>query len=558
MTGQHAASGGDALSTPPGSTDDRRRTPCDGQEWRRIIESSTAWLEAHIDFINSLNIYPVPDGDTGTNMYLTMQAALREISTASGSSVSAVTHALAHGALMGARGNSGVILSQLWRGVAKHLDGKEYLAASDFALALREGAATAYKGVMRPVEGTILTVAREAAEAAVHAAAERDDIIYLFERVVTEAGNSLARTPDLLPVLKEAGVVDAGGQGLYMILEGILRYLRGEQVPSVSVARVGARLEHIPEDEYGYDIQFLISGQDLPIDEIRETIAGMGDCVLVVGDKDTIKVHVHSEEPGQIISYATTKGALRDVVVENMQEQYQQFLAEREQRQVAAMQPLSDIAIVVVVNGSGLRRVFESLGANAIVPGGQTMNPSTEELLGAISDLPTDKVIVLPNNINVILAAQQAQHLSGKQVVIVPTKTIPQGISALLAFNYQSDLKTNVDLMERAASQIQTAEITSAVRSVQIEGLKVQKGQFIGLLNGELVEAGDELQQVTQAVLKLMDIGRHEIITVYWGEAVIQEHAEDLVSWIATHYPDKEVELVEGKQPHYHYIISAE
>jgi len=491
-------------------------------------------------------------------MYLTMQAALREISTASGSSVSAVTHALAHGALMGARGNSGVILSQLWRGVAKHLDGKEYLAASDFALALREGAATAYKGVMRPVEGTILTVAREAAEAAVHAAAERDDIIYLFERVVTEAGNSLARTPDLLPVLKEAGVVDAGGQGLYMILEGILRYLRGEQVPSVSVARVGARLEHIPEDEYGYDIQFLISGQDLPIDEIRETIAGMGDCVLVVGDKDTIKVHVHSEEPGQIISYATTKGALRDVVVENMQEQYQQFLAEREQRQVAAMQPLSDIAIVVVVNGSGLRRVFESLGANAIVPGGQTMNPSTEELLGAISDLPTDKVIVLPNNINVILAAQQAQHLSGKQVVIVPTKTIPQGISALLAFNYQSDLKTNVDLMERAASQIQTAEITSAVRSVQIEGLKVQKGQFIGLLNGELVEAGDELQQVTQAVLKLMDIGRHEIITVYWGEAVIQEHSEDLVSWIATHYPDKEVELVEGKQPHYHYIISAE
>ncbi|MBC7232402.1 MAG: DAK2 domain-containing protein [Chloroflexi bacterium] len=561
MAGQHGIGEGGLQPTPPARKEDKSTT-CDGYELRRLIESSTAWLEAHIDYINSLNVYPVPDGDTGTNMYLTMQAALREISTVSDNSVTAVTRALAHGALMGARGNSGVILSQIWRGVAKYLDGKEQITASDWALALREGATTAYKGVLRPVEGTILTVVREAAEAATRAAAESNDISYVLERTVERAQDALARTPELLPVLKEAGVVDAGGQGLCIILEGFLRHLRGEQISLKLEPRAAARLEQepTPEGEYGYDIQFLIEGQNLPIDDIRTAIEAMGESVLVVGDANTIKVHVHSDDPGRVISYATSKGTLRDVVVENMQLQYRQFLAQQKQepRPAPAAQPLSDIGIVVVVNGDGLRRVFESLGAGATVPGGQTMNPSTEELLQAIASLPANKVIVLPNNPNVILAAQQAQRMSSKEVVIVPTKSIPQGISALLAFNYQSDLKTNADLMERAASQIQTIEITNAIRSVQINGLKVQEGQFIGLLNGELVEANDDLQKVTQAVLQRIDMTRYEIITVYWGDAVTQEQAEQLASWIAERYPDKEVELVEGKQPYYHYIISVE
>jgi DAK2 domain fusion protein YloV len=563
LSRQHAAPSKGTRSTPHGSTEKPVRSLCDGQELRRVIESSTAWLEAHVDLINSLNVYPVPDGDTGTNMYLTMQAALREMSTVSDDSVSAVVHALAHGSLMGARGNSGVILSQVWRGVAKQLDGKEYLTASDWALALHEGAVTAYKGVMRPVEGTILTVAREAAEAAMLAAAEDDDMMHVLERLVKQAGYALERTPDLLPVLKEAGVVDAGGQGLYAILEGILRHFRGEQPSLAPAERMGAMLERerVPKDEYGYDIQFLVDGQYLPIDEIRETLMDMGDSVLVVGDENTLKVHMHSEDPGRIMSYATSKGSLRDVVVENMQEQYRQFLAKQEPRQAVTAptaQPLSDIAIVVVANGEGLKRVFESLGAGAVVPGGQTMNPSTEELLAAISALPTRKTIVLPNNPNIVPAAQQAQRMSDKEVVVIPTNTVPQGISALLAFNYQSDLKTNADLMERAASQIQTIEITNAVRSVEIGGLKIREGHFIGLLNGELVEAGNDLQHVTQAVLQRIDIGRYEVITVYWGDAVTQEQAEDLVSWIAGHYPDKEVELVEGRQPYYHYILSAE
>ncbi len=536
--------------------------PCDGQEFRRIIESSTAWLEAHIDLINSLNVYPVPDGDTGTNMYLTMQAALRELSTVSDHAISSVAQALAHGALMGARGNSGVILSQVWRGVAKQLDGRTQLTASDWALALHEGAVVAYKGVMRPVEGTILTVAREAAEAAMLAAAERDDMVYVLEQVVKQAQDALERTPELLPVLKEAGVVDAGGKGLCVIFEGILKHSLGEPVALAPKTQMRAAVEQeaIPEREYGYDIQFLIHGRGLPVDEIRDRIMSMGESVLVVGDSNTIKVHVHSDDPGEILSYATSRGALGDVVVENMQEQYHEFLARQASQEPAPAipKPLSDIATVVVVNGEGLQRVVESLGADAVVRGGQTMNPSTEELLAAISSLPTDKVIVLPNNPNIIMAAQQAQRMSDKQVAVIPTTTIPQGISALLAFNYQSDLKSNVDFMERAASQVQTIEVTNAVRSVRINGLKVDKGQFIGLLNGELVEAGNDLQQVTEAVLERIDMSRYEIITIYWGDEVTEQEADELGAWVTARYPDKEVELVEGRQPHYQYIISAE
>jgi len=560
LTVQQGEAREDRSIRPRGKKHSSCPTSCDGQEFRRGIESSTSWLEAHIDFVNSLNVYPVPDGDTGTNMYLTMQAALREISAVADNSVAAVTRALAHGALMGARGNSGVILSQVWRGVAKQLDGKDRILASDWALALREGAVTAYKGVMRPVEGTILTVVREAAEAGVTASSERDDMMFVLERIVQRAGSSLQRTPDLLPVLKEAGVVDAGGQGLVFILEGFLRYLRGEQVTVEPGARAiaGVERESIAEGEYGYDIQFLLDGQDLPIDAIRDEIMGMGDSVLVVGDANTIKVHVHSDDPGRIFSYAATRGAMRDIVVENMQRQYQQFLAKQQPRPVSATQPPSEISTVVVVHGEGLVRVFESLGAGRTVVGGQTMNPSTQELLEAISGLPNDKVIVLPNNPNVIMTAQQAQRMSSKEVVVVPTATIPQGISALLAFNYQSDLKTNADLMERAASQTQTIEITNAVRSVQINGLTIQEGQFIGLLNGDLVGASDDLQLVTQAVLQRLDVSRYEIITVYWGDMVSEEQARALASWLGERYPRQEVEIVEGKQPHYQYIISVE
>ncbi|HNT04957.1 MAG TPA: DAK2 domain-containing protein [Anaerolineae bacterium] len=538
----------------------QHRTTCDGRELGQAIESSTTWLEKHIEFVNSLNVYPVPDGDTGTNMYLTMQAALREVSTVTDSSAGVVAQALAHGALMGARGNSGVILSQIWRGVAKHLENKPRLNAAHWAQALREGAATAYKGVMRPVEGTILTVIREASDAAAAAATASSDLVYVTERALHQARSTLQRTPDLLPVLKEAGVVDAGGQGLCFILEGFLRFLRGDQPEAAPARKTTAQVEHdhIEGGQYGYDIQFLISGQRLAIDEIRETLSAMGDSLLVVGDESLVKVHIHSDNPGPILTYATSKGALSDIVLENMQEQYQQFMTRQEPRSPHQNQPLGDISIVAVANGEGLQRVFESLGAGTTVVGGQTMNPSTEELAAAVDSLPTSQAIILPNNPNVILTAQQVQNLTAKQVAVVPTKTIPQGIGALLAFNYQSDLKTNADLMERAAAPIQTIEITSAVRSVHINGMHIREGQFIGLLNGELVEASNDVHQTAQIMLQRLEMSRYEIITIYWGADITERQALELVAWTRAHYPDKEVELVEGKQPYYQYIISVE
>lgn len=534
---------------------------CDGPGLKRLLEAGTAWLERHTDAINSLNVFPVPDGDTGTNMLLTMQATLEEIANSPEHSVSAIAHTAAHGALMGARGNSGVILSQILRGVARSLDKKDEFNASGFASAMKEATATAYKGVIKPVEGTILTVVREAAEAAVTAAAEEEDLRLVLEKVVNEAQESVARTPSLLPVLAEAGVVDAGGQGLFIILEGMLRYIRGETV-EVDFALETAVDLHVPsEGEYGYDVQFIIQGQDLNLEEIRDTIAAMGESTLVVGDSTTIKVHIHTEEPGTPLNYGTSIGSLSKITVENLQEQYQEFILSQAQPSVTppvTSEEICDIATVVVAQGPGLARVFQSLGASAVVPGGQTMNPSTEELLKAAEDLQTDQVIILPNNSNIILAAQQAQKLSKKNIRIVPTRTIPQGVSALLAFNYQADLDTNARVMERAAGEVQTVEITIATRSVQLNGVDVKKGEVIGLLNDTLAASGNSPEQVIEEVLRQMKAEEYEIITIYYGENVTRGEAETLAARISQDYPEQEIELINGGQPHYLYIISAE
>jgi DAK2 domain fusion protein YloV len=534
---------------------------CDGQGLARLLEAGTAWLERHADAINSLNVFPVPDGDTGTNMLLTMQATLEEIANSPENSVSAVAHTAAHGALMGARGNSGVILSQILRGVARSLDKKDEFNASEFASAMTEATATAYKGVIKPVEGTILTVVREATEATVTAAAEEQDLRLVLEKLVNAAKESVARTPSLLQVLAEAGVVDAGGQGLFIILEGMLRYIRGETI-EIDFALETAVDLHVPsEDEYGYDVQFIIQGQDLNLEEIRDTIAAMGESTLVVGDSATIKVHIHTEEPGTPLNYGAGIGSLSKITVENLQEQYQEFILSHAQPSVAlsvTSEEVCDIATVVVAQGPGLARVFESLGASAVVPGGQTMNPSTEELLKAAENLRTDQVIILPNNSNIILAAQQAQKLSEKNICIVPTRTIPQGVSALLAFNYQADLDTNARVMERAAGEVQTIEITIATRSVHLNGLDVKKGEVIGLLNDTLTASGSSPKQVIEEVLRQMKAEEYEIITVYYGENVIQGEAEALAAKISQDYPEQEIELVNGGQPHYPYIISAE
>lgn len=549
--------------------EDKTANSCDGTGLRRALEASTIWLERHAEMINALNVYPVPDGDTGTNMLLTMRAALDELNNSPSPSASAVAHTVSYGALMGARGNSGVILSQLFRGFARSLDNKETFTALEMARAMKEASAIAYQGVIKPVEGTILTVAREAADAALAAVQERNDLLYVLEKTVAEARHSVARTPSLLPVLAEAGVVDAGGQGLFVILEGAFRFARGEEVGELAMIEAAAELEVPTEEEYGYETMFILQGENLNVEEIREAIAAMGQSVLVVGDSNTVKVHVHSMEPGRPLDYAAKLGTLTQISVENLQEQYQEFVrrgkatvAGRLQRPPSPFIPPCEgengIAIVVVAPGDGLTQVFQSLGASAVVAGGQTMNPSTQEILEAIQSLNAEQVIVLPNNPNVIMAAQQAGELSRKEVIIVPTKSIPQGISALLAYNYQVGLETNAKVMERAAQGVQTAEITTATRDAQINGISVEEGEIIGLLERNLTASGSALEEVVWEMLRQMKADEQEIITIYYGEGVTAAEAERLANEIRTSYPGQEVELVHGGQPHYHYILSAE
>jgi DAK2 domain fusion protein YloV len=531
---------------------------CSGRELASALQVSARWLEAHADLVNSLNVYPVPDGDTGTNMHLTVRAALEELARTEGDSAGTLCQALAHGALMGARGNSGVILSQILRGIARALDKKDTFDAHDLAEAFREGAATAYKGVLRPVEGTMLTVIREAAEAGARASAQDGaTLATVLQAITDEAERSLARTPSLLPVLKEAGVVDAGGQGLVLLLQGLLRYLHGEAPGEVVVAQQKAIIHTPGEEGYGYDIQFIVTGEGLDVNAMREVLSTKGDSLLVVGDERTVKVHIHAQTPGDILDYGCSLGIIQDVVVENMQLQHEAFVARRAQPAPAA-EPPGKIGIVAVVPGPGLQRVFESLGVNVVVSGGQTMNPSTEELLAAVDSLPNEQVIILPNNSNVVLTAQQAKGLAKRDVAIVPTKTIPQGISALLALNYQADLATNTAAMEEAASAVQTIEITSAVRSARVNGLQVGEGQAIGLLGGELVAVGSECDQVALEVLERIQAGQKEIITIYYGADAEQSEAEAFAEKVKARYAGQDVELIDGGQPHYRYILSVE
>lgn len=534
----------------------------DGQALKDAVQASMNWFERHTQAINALNVFPVPDGDTGTNMYLTLQAAWEEIKTLSAASAATISQAIAHGALMGARGNSGVILSQLFRGMALALEQVHAMDAAAFTRALEQASQTAYKAVIRPVEGTILTVARRSAEAARQAVDETGDIRELLSVVVAGARQAVEETPTQLPVLAQAGVVDAGGQGYYVILDGMLRHLRGETI--MSGAMLEETLGHVhtegSEVGYGYDVQFILRGENLDVAAILADIDAMGDSTLVVGDARTVKVHVHTPEPGDPLNYGAALGSLSRIIVENMQEQFQEFTEQKPALPptITLKAPTTGPAIVAVVPGAGLARIYESLGTAAIVEGGQTMNPSTEDLLKAIESLPNPEILILPNNKNVILTAQQAQRLSDRQVQVVPSRSVPQGISALLAFNYQADLDANARIMAAALDDVHTGEVTVAVRSVTLDGMSVQEGEVIGLLNGKLVAAGAQLDEVVLRLIERMSADELEIITLYYGEGVTRGEADKLAAAINELYPDLEVETLDGGQPHYPYILSGE
>lgn len=555
----------------------RRISVFDGQDFKRAMMAGASWLEQNRDTINALNVFPVPDGDTGTNMSSTMRAGIKEIAEANDTSAGVIAEKLARGALMGARGNSGVILSQILRGLAQSLEKKTTFTAADLAEAFQESSKMAYRAVIKPVEGTILTVIREVAESAKQDAQTDDDLVAELQKAVMAARQAVARTPDLLPTLKQAGVVDAGGQGLATLLEGVWRHARGETIQmdmATQAAKLATEVKKgrvSVEEEFGYEVVFLVHGQNLSIEEIRAAITQMGGVSTVVGgDAKLVKVHTHTLTPGKILDYGVGLGSLMDINIENLQEQSLRYEAESKAEHAEddgytqgagaslfKREP-GEIATVAVAAGEGWVKLFESLGVGAIVPGGQTMNPSTEELLEAVNSVASPKVILLPNNGNVIMSARQVPSLTEKEVHVVPTDTLPEGVSALLAFNYDADFQANAAAMDSAAKQVQTAEITTAVRSVQIDGLHVEEGDVIGLLNGRLVMANSNMLTVIQDTLKRMKAEQYEIFTLYYGEGVTRAQADETASRIKAWYPNQELEVLSGNQPYYAYILSAE
>jgi fatty acid kinase len=538
---------------------------CGGPEFRDMFAAGSGWLEKTVPDINAINVFPVPDGDTGTNMFLTMRSVMEEADRVSDHSVAVVAKAMAQGALMGARGNSGVILSQFFRGLAKGLDEKKSITGSDFAIALGEASRAAYKGLSQPVEGTMLTVLKDASKAAEEAAkTDPDNLIKVAEAAVNEARDSVSRTPLLLDVLREAGVVDAGGQGIYVLLEGALRYLQGsaeemrykrpQMVAAESSVGAPSPLALEREEPYGYCTNFLLQGHKLDPDKIRKRLENRGKSVVVVGDESTIRVHIHTYDPGSIIRFATSLGTLHQLQVQNMDDQHIGFVEMQKDRL-----PSSEMSVVAVAIGNGMKEVFRSLGAAAIVSGGQTMNPSVQELLKAVESVPSQKVILLPNNKNIILAASQVHSLTQKEVAVIPTKTMPQGIAALIAFNYEGGLAENVQSMNEAITAVKTVEITEAARNTQLHGLKIKKGQFIAIVDDEnLVAAGNNLNEVLFEALDKVGVESAEVVTVYYGADIDAPQAEQLVTQIRTKYQDKQVEMVSGGQPNYPYVVSLE
>ncbi len=536
-----------------------------------MAQAGLARLEMHYEVVNALNVFPVPDGDTGTNMLLTMRSAYKEIADSSEPHAGKIAQMIYRGALMGARGNSGVILSQLWRGFSSAIEERDVVDIAALASGFEEASRTAYRAVQEPVEGTILTVAREVAAAATLGAQENAGLIQMFERIVATSHQTVERTPDMLAVLKEAGVVDSGGMGLTFILEGMLRSLRGEKLEVETLASslpTSLQSSLAPQDElgYGYDVQFLLKGQDLNVDGVRSDIEAMGDSTLVVGDRNLIKVHVHVHNPGIPIGYGANLGVLLDVVVENMQEQYQGFVADggptRDQPKRTAELPQIQqgrIAVVTVAPGDGLTDIFYSMGAGRVIPGGQTMNPSSEDFLNAIQEITTDKIVILPNNKNILLTAGAAASLAkGKDVRIVPTTTIPQGLSALLSLDPSGDFSTTVEAMNSATETVETGEVTTATRNATVNGVKVKQGQIIGLHNDVLRIAGNDVNSVVVELLEEMGAETLELITMFYGEAVTQQDAKTLAEHLASVYPDHDIEVQYGGQAHYFYIVSAE
>jgi DAK2 domain fusion protein YloV len=555
-------------------------TTLDGKRFAEMILQGAGHLSNNAKYVDALNVFPVPDGDTGTNMNLSMTSGAKEVKNNVSEHIGKVGAALSKGLLMGARGNSGVILSQLFRGFSKAIESKSAITNADFANALQAGVNTAYKAVMKPVEGTILTVAKDSAKKAVDTI-EADSSIsidQLMEAILTEAKASLDRTPDLLPVLKEVGVVDSGGQGLVFVYEGFLAELRGEKVSNIKVTASMTDLvsaehhksvaSHInTEDiEFGYCTEFMVRFEDdkdaFSEETFRQDLSEHGDSLLVIADDEIVKVHIHAEYPGQVLTYAQRYGSLINMKIENMRQQHTSLLDNVPS--MPASEPVSKkkekqkYGIVAVTMGKGIADLFRSIGSHSVIEGGQTMNPSTEDIVQAIKDVHAENVIILPNNSNIVMAAQQAASVVDEHVIVIPSKTVPQGMAAMLAFNPSASAEDNEEIMKDALGSVKTGQITYAVRDTNIDGLDIEKGDFMGIANGKIVSKDTNQLASAKKLLETMISEDDEILTILQGEDAADDELQKLVQFIEEKYTEIEVEVHKGEQPLYSYIFSIE
>ncbi|MFJ7730479.1 DAK2 domain-containing protein [Lysinibacillus sp. NPDC097231] len=545
----------------------------DGIKFAEMVQMGAHHLFQNANYVDSLNVFPVPDGDTGTNMNLSMSSGAKETELSASEHIGKTAQALSKGLLMGARGNSGVILSQLFRGFGKFIEKEATIDAKGFANAFQAGVDTAYKAVMKPVEGTILTVAREAAKKGVEVAETETDIIAVMEAFTAEAQASLERTPELLPVLKEVGVVDSGGQGLLFVYEGFLASLKGEPLPQKNEATLDDLINaehHRAQDfmntvdiEFGYCTEIMVRFEEgkepFSEEQFRNELNPLGDSLLVISDEEIAKVHIHSEQPGAVLAMGQKYGSLIKIKVDNMREQHSAIVGEDHKAPTPAKKAEKHpYAIVTIAMGEGVAELLRSIGASYVIEGGQTMNPSTEDIVKAVQEIGAEKVLILPNNKNIVMAAEQAVELLDIEAAVVPTKTIPQGMAAILSFNPEAAVEMNQATMTEAFANVKTGQVTYAVRDTSIDGVEIHKDDFMALAEGKIVLSTPALKDAAEKVITDLVDEDAEIVTVIYGEDTTEENASELVRFIEESYPEVEVELFNGKQGLYPYIISVE
>ncbi|SHJ55292.1 hypothetical protein SAMN02745163_02126 [Clostridium cavendishii DSM 21758] len=544
-----------------------------GENFYYMVINASNRLEEQSDYVNALNVFPVPDGDTGTNMSMTFKAAVKEIEGINSTNIGEVSKKLAKGALMGARGNSGVILSQILRGISKGLENKESVSSKELSEALQEGSKAAYKAVMRPTEGTILTIIRAAGEAAVKS--NKTDITELMNEVCIQSKKMLDKTPEMLPALKKAKVVDSGGMGLLIILQGMHEALKSDlkaSIQNVSVKAPGAGNVSAANNlndhdiKFGYCTEFIILGDAKNANKFKEEIESMGDSMIVVGYEDVIKVHIHTNDPGKVLSKAVMLGELSKIKIDNMREEHRELLTKEDYKKAELENTIEapvvaeskKYAFISVAMGSGIKNIFEDLGVDFVIEGGQTMNPSTQDILECIDKLNAEHIFVLPNNKNIIMAATQAAEISDKDIRVIPTKTIPQGITCLTMFNPEAEVEENVEELNSNIEMVKTGSVTYAVRDTEMDGIEIKEGNILGLIEGKIKEVGSDVYDLTESLLEKMVDEDSELITLFYGKDCEENKVNEFLSKIEEKYKDLDVQCYKGEQPLYYFILSVE